>query len=63
MRRWGAEYLIISDEDIADYPWLVEALPKGARLLHREEANGVSASVYLLLPRRRFYFEPELPLP
>jgi len=53
MRKWGAEYLIISDEDIGDYPWLVEALPARARLLHREEANGVSASAYLLLPKRR----------
>jgi len=53
MRKWGAEYLIISDDDIGDYPWLVEALPARARLLHREEANGVSASAYLLLPKRR----------
>jgi len=53
MRKWGAEYLIISDEDIGDYPWLVEALPARTRLLHSEEAHGVSASVYLLLPKRR----------
>ena len=53
MRKWGAEYLIISDEDLGDYPWLVEALPTRTRLLHREEANDVSASAYQLLPRRR----------
>ena len=53
MRKWGAEYLVISDEDLADYPWLVEALPARTQLLHQEEANGVSASVYLLLPKRR----------
>jgi hypothetical protein len=63
MRKWGAEYLIISDEDIADYPWLAEALPVRAQLLHREEANGVTAFVYRLLPRRKPAAEPEPPLP
>jgi hypothetical protein len=63
MRKWGAKYLIISEEDIADYPWLVEALPARAKLLHREEANGVSAFVYLLLPRGRSSAEPPPPLP
>jgi 4-amino-4-deoxy-L-arabinose transferase-like glycosyltransferase len=63
MRKWGAEYLIISDEDVGDYPWLVEALPTRAQLLHREEANGVSASVYLLLPRGRSRAAPTPPLP
>jgi 4-amino-4-deoxy-L-arabinose transferase-like glycosyltransferase len=63
MRKWGAEYLIISDEDIVDYPWLVEALPGRSRLLHREKANGVSASVYLLLPKDHYFAEPKPLLP
>jgi hypothetical protein len=53
MRKWGAEYLIVSDEDIGDYPWLVKALPERAQLLHREEANGVTAFVYRLLRKRK----------
>jgi 4-amino-4-deoxy-L-arabinose transferase-like glycosyltransferase len=53
MRKWGAEYLIVSDEDIADYPWLAKALPERAQLLHREEANGVTAFVYRLLRKRK----------
>jgi hypothetical protein len=63
MRKWGAEYLIISEEDLADYPWLVEALPTRARLLHREEANGVNAFVYQLLPRGRRSAVPPPPIP
>jgi hypothetical protein len=63
MRKWGAEYLIISDDDIADYPWLVEALPARAQLLHREEAHDVSAFVYRLLPRGRSRAAPTPPLP
>jgi hypothetical protein len=63
MRKRGAEYLIISDEDIGRYPWLVEALPKQARLLHREEANGVNAFVYLLLPRGKTPVASKPPLP
>jgi len=51
MRKRGASYLIINDEDIGDYPWLIDALPTHARLLHREEAHGVTASVYRLLSR------------
>jgi len=63
MRQWGADYLIISDEDIGDYPWLVEALPTRTRLLHREQANGVSASAYRLLPRRMSSPVSERPRP
>ncbi len=63
MRKWGAEYLIISDEDVADYPWLAEALPVRAQLLHREEANGVTASVYRLLRKRKPSAERGPPLP
>jgi 4-amino-4-deoxy-L-arabinose transferase-like glycosyltransferase len=63
MRKWGAEYLIISDEDLADYPWLVEALPVRAELLHREEANGVTAFVYRLLRKRKPSAVVEPPLP
>ena len=63
MRKWGAEYLIISDEDIADYPWLIEALPNRTRLLHSEEAHGISAFVYRLLPRHRVFAEPDSPRP
>jgi 4-amino-4-deoxy-L-arabinose transferase-like glycosyltransferase len=63
MRKWGAEYLIISEEDIADYPWLAEALPARAKLLHHEEANGVTAFVYLLLPRGRSSAGPPPPCP
>jgi hypothetical protein len=63
MRKWGAEYLIISEEDIADYPWLAEALPARAKLLHHEEANGVTAFVYLLLPRGRSSAGPPPPFP
>jgi hypothetical protein len=63
MRKRGAEYLIISDEDIGRYPWLVEALPTQTRLLHREEANGVNAFVYLLLPRDKAPVASKPPLP
>ena len=63
MRKWGAEYLIISDEDLADYPWLAEALPVRAELLHREEANGVTAFVYRLLRKRKPSAVLEPPLP
>ena len=63
MRRWGARYLIISDDDVANYPWLAEALPARARLLHHEEAHGVSAGAYLLLPRRSSTAASKPPLP
>jgi hypothetical protein len=63
MRRWGARYLIISDDDMPSYPWLAEALPTRARLLHREEAHGVSAAAYLLLPRRSSTAASKPPLP
>jgi len=63
MRRRGAKYLIISDEHLGDYPWLVEALPNRARLLYREAANGVEASVYLLLPRRMSSADSDAPRP
>jgi len=63
MRRWGARYLIISDDDIVLYPWLAEALPARTQLLHREEANGVSASAYLLLPKRSSVVESKPPPP
>jgi len=63
MRKRGAEYLVIADADIGSYPWLVDALPRYARLLHREEANGVNAFVYLLLPRGEAALASEPPLP
>ena len=63
MRRRGADYLIINDEDIEDIPWLEEALRTGARLLHRQEANGVSAFVYRLLPEGEPPADPESALP
>jgi hypothetical protein len=63
MRKRGADYLIVNDEDIGDYPWLAEELPTRTRLLHREEANGVSAFVYLLLPKSGYSAEPRPPLP
>ena len=61
--RFGAKYLIISNEDLADYPWLAEALPVRAELLHREEANGVTAFVYRLLRKRKPSAVLEPPLP
>lgn len=51
MRKRGGEYLIINDEDFDDVPWLEEALLARALLLHSEEAHGVSAFVYRLLPK------------
>jgi hypothetical protein len=63
MRKRGASYLIINDEDIHDYPWLIDALPTHARLLHREEAHGVTASVYRLLSRLEAAAAAKPPLP
>jgi hypothetical protein len=63
MRKRGADYLIVNAEEIGDTPWLEEALPTRARLLHREEANGVSAFVYRLLPKGESPAESEPALP
>jgi len=63
LRGRGAEYLIIEDDEIGETPWLEEALRGRARLLHREEANGVSALVYRLLPKGESPAEPEPALP
>jgi hypothetical protein len=63
MRKRGARYLIINDEDVRDFPWVVDALPTEARLLHREEANGVNAYVYLLVPRVKSPAASGPPLP
>jgi hypothetical protein len=63
MRKHGADHLIVNDEDLRDYPWLAEELPTRARLLHREEAYGLTAFVYRLLPRGEYSAEPAPPRP
>jgi hypothetical protein len=61
MRQRGADYLIVNDEDLGDYPWVAEELPTRARLLHSEEANGLTATVYRLLPKGEYSAEPPRP--
>ncbi len=50
LRALGATHLILADDDVGDYAKLGPLEPPRMRLLHQEQAHGVTASVYGLWP-------------